>query len=402
MLMPSQANSPEVRPGGRLASLDGFRGACGLTVFLTHWFLWANFRPKPEAEWLVHDSLKTACDIFGQLTWNCGGQHPAVLGFFVLSGFCIHASRARRGGESPAAPHEWRRYFLARSRRILPIYWWGALLGMGFVWLQTTWPTPNPLLIPHAAGDGRDLLLRVFALHALVPSDVTLGNWTLNTVSTEIVIYTLYPLLFLSTRRMGWAASLLGWIVLQIVALLIAPDFSPTWIANTPLIMGAYWYVGMLAAEWHYRSPKIFPGWVPLLAWALFLGLREVPDSAPRYVLIHLVRSLGFAAVLLWLISRETTRPSFASSAFGRFMCLVGRTSYSLYVVHTPVILATTWALDSSGIRSYSVQLLLTLATSIAATALTYWFIERPLLSSRPSIHSAKITAQPANLPVAG
>ena len=398
----SQANFPGSKPSGRLASLDGFRGACGLAVFLTHWFLWANFLPNSEAQWLLHDSLKTAYGLFCQLTWNSGGQHPAVLGFFVLSGFCIHASRARRG-VSAAVPHEWRRYFLSRSRRILPVYWWGALLGMGFVWLQNIWPTPNPLLIPHAAGDGRDLLLRVFALPALVPRDVILGNWTLNTVSTEIVIYTLYPLLFLSTRRVGWVAPLAGWIVLQVVALLIAPYFSPTWLVNTPLIMGAYWYVGMLAAEWHYRSGKILPGWVPLLICGLFFGLREMSDSASRYVIIHLVRSLGFAAVLLWLIGRETTRPSFATSALGRFLCLAGRTSYSLYVVHTPVIMATTWALDSlAGIRSYSVQLLITLAACIVATALTYWFIERPFLSSRPSVRPAKISAQLANNPVAG
>ena len=187
----SPADTSSSSPHGRLRSLDAFRGVCALTVFLSHWVLWANFRPVSASEWLLHDILKSIYGVFCQLTWNCGGQHPAVLGFFVLSGFCIHASRARRGA-SDATPHQWRHYFWSRSRRILPVYWWGTFLGLVFVWLHHCWSTPNPLLIPHAAGDGRDLLLRIFALAAVVPRDVVLGNWTLNTVSTEIIIYAFY------------------------------------------------------------------------------------------------------------------------------------------------------------------------------------------------------------------
>ncbi|MEO7412628.1 MAG: acyltransferase [Opitutaceae bacterium] len=380
-----RVNSSVADNDGRLASLDVFRGVCALAVFLTHWFLWANFLPQTGFQWLLNDCLKTTYSIFCQLTWNCRGQHPAVIGFFVLSGFCIHASRARRTS-SAAVPHEWRHYFLSRSRRILPVYWWGTLLALGFVGLQTTWPVSNPVLSIHAAGDGRDLLLRVFAISALVPGDVILGNWTLITVSTEIAIYALYPLLLLSTRYLGWVAPLAVWIALQVVALFIAPHFSPTWLVNTPLIMGAYWYVGMLAAEWHFRKAKVLPLWVPLLTWVLFLLLREAPDSALRYIILQLVRSLHFATILLWLLGLESTRPSFRASAFVRSLCLTGRISYSLYVVHTPVILATTWALGAlTSIHSNAVQLLVTFSATLAVTAVTYRYIERPFLAVKKS-----------------
>src|ERR1700694_1687051 len=240
---------PPLDPTNRLGSLDIFRGACALAVYLTHWFLWANFRPQGEMEHLLHDCLDTVYALFCTLTWNSDGQHPAVLGFFVLSGFCIHASKALRPGRAIVVP-DWRRYFLSRARRILPVYWWGTLLGAGFVCLQVAWPSPNPVLRMHAAGDWRDLLLRVFALTAIVPRDVILGNWTLNTVSTEISIYVLYPLLFLGTRRVGWVPVLIVMVALQFVALTMVPYVSPNWLVGTPLLMGAYWYMGMLAAEW--------------------------------------------------------------------------------------------------------------------------------------------------------
>ena len=103
----------------RLASLDIFRGACALSVFLTHWFIWANFVPQGEAAQVLHAGLSAGYDVFCKLTWNSGGNHPAVLGFFVLSGFCIHASRARALAPGVPAPgwRNWRVSPASGSRR---------------------------------------------------------------------------------------------------------------------------------------------------------------------------------------------------------------------------------------------------------------------------------------------
>ncbi len=385
-MTPSKASGstppPASVPGSRIESLDAFRGACALAVFLTHWFLWANFRPAGETERLFHDCLDTAYQVFGLLTWNSNGHHPAVLGFFVLSGFCIHASRARRTAGGGAAP-DWRRYFVSRGRRILPVYWWGTLLGVGLMALQATWPSGNPILAAHVAGDLRDLVVRLFAVTAVVPGDVILGNWSLNTVSSEIAIYALYPLLFIGTRRLGGWPLLAGLIALQFVALALLPYFPMHWIFGTPLMMGAYWYLGMLAAEWHFKGGRPVPAWVLLPVWGLFLALRGLPYSPVTFVLVQLIRAAGFTVLLLWLVGRETRFPFFVGNRPLRFLRWVGQGSYSLYAVHPPVIMATTWALGNlTGIRSNTVQLLLTLLTTVLATVLTYRFIERPYLIS--------------------
>lgn len=375
----------------RLVSLDIYRGACALAVFLTHWFLWANFRPEGDIERLAHDLLTTFYTLFNQLTWDSGGQHPAVLGFFVLSGYCIHRSSARESDTR----RKWTDYFRRRSLRILPVYWWSTLLGLVLVGLQTAWPSANPMIVIHTEGGVKELLLRVLALPAIVPADVILGNWTLNTVSSEIALYGLYPLLLWGTRRFGWLLPMACLLGLQFWALAIAPRFSPYWLVNTPLIMGAYWYIGMLAAEWQAWRKMIMPAWAALGTWCLFLALREAPNFEARYVVIQLVRALAFATLLLWLVGREEMQPRFGTSMFARFFKLSGRVSYSLYAVHTPVIMATSWALYMlPEWRSNLLQLVVTLLTSIAVTTLTYRYVEQPFLrrASVPSRSSLSET----------
>jgi peptidoglycan/LPS O-acetylase OafA/YrhL len=376
------APPPAPAPAGRIESLDAFRGACALVVFLTHWFLWANFRTVGEAQRLIHDSLQTAYRVFDLLLWSSNGQHPAVLAFFVLSGFCIHASRARHAGTAGGTP-DWGRYFSSRARRILPVYWWGTLLGVALVALLTTWPSVNPLINAHITGDLRDLLVRLFAVTAVVPGDVILGNWSLNTVSSEIAIYALYPLLFVGTRRLGWAPMLAVLIALQFVAMAMGAYFPPHWLGGTPLLMGAYWYLGMLAAEWHFKGGRAVPAWVLLPAWGLFLALRELPFSPTGFVVTQLARAVGFALLLLWLVGRETKSPAFVQAGPLRLLRGVGQVSYSLYAVHPPAIMATSWALERfPAIRSNTAQLLLTFVATALVTAVTYWFIERPYLRS--------------------
>ena len=77
-------------PPVRLWSLDVLRGICAGVVFLSHWHLWSDFAPATELEAIIHRIGDYLHDTLTLLTWPTGGHHPAVLGFFVLSGFCIH------------------------------------------------------------------------------------------------------------------------------------------------------------------------------------------------------------------------------------------------------------------------------------------------------------------------
>src|SRR3954469_22250305 len=107
----------------RFWSLDILRGVCSLTVFANHWVLWSNFLPSGTVETGINGLLLNAYRAFVALTWPTGGQHPALVGFFVLSGFCIHYPFEARGENTVS----WWNYFARRGRRILPVYWVGSL-----------------------------------------------------------------------------------------------------------------------------------------------------------------------------------------------------------------------------------------------------------------------------------
>jgi peptidoglycan/LPS O-acetylase OafA/YrhL len=202
-------------------------------------------------------------------------------------------------------------------------------------------------------------------------------------VSAEIAIYALYPFLFVGTRRLGWLPVLGALIAFQFVGVAMAAYFPPHWLGGTPLLTGAYWYLGMLAAEWHFNGGRPVPGWTVLAAWGLFLAVRELPPTAIGFVATQLLRAAGFALLILWAVSREIRIPASVQAGPVRLLRAFGQVSYSLYVVHPPAIMATSRVLEHfPALRSNAHQLLFTLIATAFLTGVTYWFIERPYLRS--------------------
>src|SRR3954469_23098619 len=138
------STTPSAGAPARLWSLDALRGICAGIVFLSHWHLWSNFAPRGLVEGFIRRLGELTHETVSALTWPTGGHHPAVIGFFVLSGFCIHYPFERRAQAGGAAP-SWRDYFHRRFLRIMPVYWMACLLGLGFVAAQTLWPAKSVL-----------------------------------------------------------------------------------------------------------------------------------------------------------------------------------------------------------------------------------------------------------------
>ena len=85
-------------------SLDMLRGGCAVTVFLNHWILWSNFTPVGAIETNLQTGFAALYQAFTVLTWPTGGQHPAVICFFVLSGYCVHGIFEHRSGPLGVMP----------------------------------------------------------------------------------------------------------------------------------------------------------------------------------------------------------------------------------------------------------------------------------------------------------
>ena len=359
------------------------RGGCATVVFLSHWHLWSSFAPAGTFERFVRAFGENCYATFVTLTWPSGGHHPAVICFFVLSGFCIHypyAWRAQAG--RPRA--EWKDYFRRRFRRIMPVYWAACLLGLIFIVVETRHPSGSLLLTLHAAGSIEEIIVRFTALTGLYPREIFAGNYLLNTVAIEIVMYALYPLFHYYAVRDHWTSLGVGFVLMQLVAVVLLQVVTPFWVFNSVLMLGLFWYAGALAARLYVTRHFVVSGRWFLGSWLVFLALKAVP----HFYGLTLLRQAGWALVctlgILWALRLETLHPGSRDRPVVVAMRYSGKISYSLYAVHTPAIMLATWVLLTfTSHPDYLAQLAAAFGASAAATLLTYYGVERVFYQPR-------------------
>lgn len=369
----------------RYWSLDILRGICALAVFLNHWPIWSNFPPVGGVQTAIHRWLEQAYHVFINLTWPTGGQHPAVICFFVLSGFCVHAPFEWRIGQ-PGPAVDWREYFIRRTRRIMPVYWAGALLGVLVVAAEQWRPTGDPLLMFHAQATPAQVTARLGGWSGLWPEEIFAGNYTLGTVGVEILIYLAFPLFFRAAAAGRW--WLLGAIAagLQLLALSLRNLVDPFVLFSGVLVMALFWYLGALAAHLRFKHAWRVPGWWLAAGWALFLSLQLAPNFFGLGLIKQFVWGLICMGVIVWLLDWEKRHEARREHRLSRLLRWTGDISYPLYAVHTPVILLVNWgllALVSS--RSYAWQLSLNLLLPVVVTVIVHYGIERRFYRARPA-----------------
>ena len=190
--------------GRRADAIDALRGVMALWVLFAHLVPWAAIAQGPDsAPWL----LRAAFHYLERLFQPAYETHPAVLGFIVLSGYCIH-----RNGLRPHSP-ALRAFAIRRVFRIYPVYAVAIAVGLaGYSIAQLVsadkarWLSATEFL---ASGD---VLVKAAGLQAFTPSlfrAAFQGNAPLQTVAVELWLYALYPAVMLwllpATRRFGEA-----------------------------------------------------------------------------------------------------------------------------------------------------------------------------------------------------
>ncbi|MBL9187606.1 MAG: acyltransferase [Opitutaceae bacterium] len=360
----------------RFWSLDVLRGLCAGIVFLSHWHIWSNFAPQGAAESFIRGIGQNLYDFVTLMTWPTGGQHPAVIGFFVLSGFCIHypfERRALTGGKN----RSWRDYFWQRFRRIAPVYWTASALGLVLVAAEWWRPTGDPLLTLHAMASAPHLVVRFLGIAGAYPEEILAGNYILNTVSGEILMYACYPLFHVFALRGRWGGLGATFLGLQLAAIAALGMLSPYWVFSSVFMLGIFWYAGALAAHLFLAGRGPRSGRWLIAAWALFLALKATPHFAGLNLLKQAAWGLVCFLGILWLVRWELSHPAVGGQRTIVSLCRLGDVSYSLYAMHTPAMMLASWALLQIGRPSYPIQLAATLIASLVATWLVHVGIER-------------------------
>lgn len=310
-------------PNSRINSLDLIRGIAVLGVFCFHsvgegcWreqLPWSGmFRSFAVSKWFLM-----------ALPLTIGSSGVAV--FFALSGFCIHLSFRRSPG--------WWNYAVRRFFRIYPPYLF-ALLVFSFLY-------PVIRLAFERREDVIQFMSHLFLVHNLSQLTFSGVNPAFWSIAVEVQLYALYPLLLLMAWRMGWRRAILALCVLEILirtACYIASAHGiqvPRWASDSPLTYCFSWSVGAYVAEAYLNNAKMpFANWSIPVMLAVSIGSRFISVLASYEFLFFSLTT----AVVLSRILDGTAAPSLVPGFVSRHLSLAGTWSYTIYLIHSPLII---------------------------------------------------------------
>ncbi|MDD5350269.1 MAG: acyltransferase [Chthoniobacteraceae bacterium] len=308
-------------PGGpaHLAFLDTARGIAILIVLLYHALDCAAGMNRLQWNGWWIDFAHTPRPLLLLLPICFGWISVAI--FFAVSGFCIHLSHERPPGGG------WSPFFQRRFFRIYPPY----LLALCFFTFLFPLTRYGEFTWRHAAQFGSHLLLAHNADGRLV-SGINPSFWA---IAVEAQLYLLYPLLLLAAKRLGWTRALL--LAGGIEGALRLADLwwhLPVLVNTSPFYYWLSWGVGAKLADDHLRGRPLFLLRWPL--WPFVLATAATLFCAPLAAFSFPLTAFATVRIFAGCLARpgNPARPS----RLTRSMAWLGGISYSLYLLHQPLL----------------------------------------------------------------
>ena len=391
---------PVFPPPGRvrLAFLDGLRGLAALYVLLYH----------------LYDAHGQPALLSHGMSWLRFG-HYAVAVFIVLSGYSLMLPVARAAdGRLQGGLLD---YVKRRARRILPPYYAALALSLALLWLSHR--------ATHALGVVTDdafyrasfspgsLLSHLLVIHDWRKSWIETIDGPMWSVAVEWQIYFLFPLLLLPLwRRFGNLAAISAGLLVGVLPYLLLPQ-------GHNFAWACPWYAGLFAmgmggaAVGFSRDPRLVRlnerlpwGGLAGAAFALFFFLSVFVAKGtyrlgilalPQYWWVDALVGAGTTCTLVFC-ARSAHQASLGSDARlplilrlfeSRWAMRLGAFSYSLYLVHLPIIVKLSSLLRRHHFThgQFTVLVpLLGLPLCLLAGYLFYLVFEKPFTAPRRAV----------------
>jgi peptidoglycan/LPS O-acetylase OafA/YrhL len=315
-----------------------------------------------------------------------------VIGFIVLSGYCIARSTMSRFSLGD--------YTVMRVTRVYPLMIVGVLLAALVEWAAYGGPYR-----PHMWGLGRDDVRKfVAALAGFSGFKGAFGaSAPVYTISFELMYYAIWGLAMAAALGRARRALLIA----AAAAVLLIVFASPLrarlgWFAGFLPVLGIAvlpgWLLGAalaLVQDRVIKVARVMPNWA---AWMLFvlvyaycLDAFPVPFFfASEYVLAAYCTMLS--GLYLTIVATWLARPSPVRSATDTWL---GEISYPLFVIHGPTIMGLQLAMNAWHIElTFAANLAILLAASFGAAMLMLKFVERPVMAWRRRIRLVSTTTR--------
>jgi len=338
------------------------------------------------------------------LGYGAGNGVYYVMGFFVISGYCIQASVSRlsRDGEFPL-----KTYLAARATRILPLYYAALLFAIGVEHVARTWFDR-----PAIWGNGVSRSVLVYQTLLIQNFTQTFGSFGASwSITNEVVYYVLFGLLaaLCAPLRFRPAVAGMGLCVVVGAALQIAyrGGLRTPAVLGTGLLfgLGVNWFLGALVAAFQSSLPRS-----PLLrkvaaAWPLVFALSMAIWCAQsvHQEFVFMTSGLAFTLMLIHFIIQEHDAPPASPRPARRWVELLGLSSYPMYLFHGPVLLLVGAVVKETGavIPWWLFWPAATLFTIVCCLPLGV-VLERPLMNWRAGVLRRLKTAKATRETAAG
>jgi peptidoglycan/LPS O-acetylase OafA/YrhL len=366
--------------GSRLTSIEKIDICRGLFAFLV------VAAHAVDISWAIHP------DVPGQfpgwlhdlLLYVVAAGVYWVIGFFVISGYCIQLS-VERLIESGTFPL--RQYLLARLSRILPLYYLGLLLA---VVSERLMGSGRPDCWPQGV-NMNTLLAQLLVVQNLTQTYGSFApSWS---ITNEMFYYLLYGGIVYVALKRGIRPTTLGIVLCMVLA--VALDWvyfraiRTAYVRSPGLLfgLGIIWFEGAMVAEYRQLlrgsrlAQAISAWWIPVLIVAIALWYAQSVHLQVVYVML----GMAFTLMLVRFIALEPEVQSVPDRGrLGALIRTLGLASYPTYLFHGPILMLTGSAiLRWQLISDWRVTWLLLWSVGIGSGVLLGQLAERPIMAWR-------------------
>lgn len=297
-----------------LISIDILRAIAALGVFSYHQHI-CFFIAK-----------YTGITAIGQVD-NFGAEFAVPL-FFLISGYCIHLSNLKYIAEHKQLPLK--EYYRRRFLRIYPPY----LVALAFTIIVNYLTYKN---LPSLT----DILIHIFVLQGFTIPYFNTINLVLWTISIEIAFYLIYPVFYYIRLKYSLNKALLFSLLISCISIsyfltketLSLPQYYCVFNLWFAWCCGAYLADKAVSNAAGLKKPIFIV--LYLVIAAAFLTIRFIPNKL--HIIYYQLNILIWMGPLVFITSKDGWLIKHYS-LFTKIIAGIGLSSYSLYLLHEPLI----------------------------------------------------------------